>query len=937
MSTHQGNRRDGCRLHQFEKNRYFHGKLMTARDMQADQDYHAERLATLARHVLGEGVVCGLTTTVTANGADLEIVVRPGLALDCCGNPVVVDSEHTTTLTPGEEMDELHLSLVYDECTKETVPIPGSANACEEECTYNRILEITDLTSAAEPPDAFKTVSDAVVFPSQADVQADEDAALGTIARSYHDAESTDCESCDEPSIYLGVVTRRPDGSWNDELSTAGQPLVYTNDLLYAAVARHAADFDNPHDVALEVTDDQPDAVVRVQGPAVAGGDVAFVSPNDTVTITPNPGDTGVDLDVSQELLDRLSAAEDRLEDLAGVEDRVSSLEAEVERLSDSVVQLRRYVMDKSLKYKLRTFTRVAEVLGSEAAERVALVTEDAILGGVYHDEDQYRDVLGEIVELEREVAEALEEAVDEETDEIALERYREAVEELAEALENEDALAVAVAQDEVCEFAEWIVGTAVQQTSDFRPVLERKAEAFAGVAERFENELAREVSARAEEAIGTDISTDDAAFVDFVEEAGELEAELVDDLDGVTEESLVRYRGAVRELQVALESGHAPTVAAAQNRVSAAADRLAVEREVEVDFGPTLERKAGSFATVAARFESGNAEEVVERARAALESDARNDSEAFVAFVDEVADVERGLVDELSEQAAAASLERYAGLMSQLERALESGDPFAVATAQDRVSGAASGLAPVEEPDEPDRDFRGTLERKAGSFAVLVERFDSQVAAEISAAAREAIQSGAGESADAFLEFMTEIVGLEQELGGELQGTATDTSLRRYAGLVDFVAQAVEEGNAVGAADAQDRVSEAARGIQPRTVVLDDRIRDVLVDNDRVFTDVATRFDSGTAERIAEMNREALEASDDDITDESTRGYLRASVEWNRELAAELEGVATDESRTRLLSSVNELSRAIESGSVRDAVEANERVTLNVERLQPV
>jgi hypothetical protein len=929
MSTHQGNRRGGCRLHQFEKNRYFHGKLMTARDMQADQEYHAERLATLARHVLGEGVVCGLTTTVTASGADLEVVVRPGLALDCCGNLVVVDSEHTTTLTPGEEMDELHLSLAYDECTKETVPIPGSTNACEEECTYNRILEITDLTHAAEPPDAFKTVSDDVVFPSQADVQADEDAALGTIARSYHDAESADCEGCDEPSVYLGVVTRRPDGSWNEELSTAGQPLVYTNDLLYAAIARHATDFDNPHDVALEVTDDQPDAVVRVQGPAVAGGDVTFASPNDTVAITPNPDDAGVDLDVSQALLDRLTAAEERLADLDGIEERVSELENDVDRLQ-------RYVMDKSLKYKLRTFSRVAEVLGSEAAERVALITEDAILGGAYRDEDQYRDVLGEIVELEREVAEALEEAVDEETDEIALERYREALEELEEALENRDVLAVAVAQDEVCEFAEWIVGSETPQTSDFRPVLERKAEAFAGVAERFENDLAREVSAQAEEAIGSDVRTDDAAFVDFVEEVGELEADLASDLDGVTEESLARYRGAVRELQVALESGHAATVAAAQNRVSAAADRLAIEREVEVDFGPTLERKAGSFATVAARFESENAGEVVERARTALESDARNDSEAFVAFVEEVADVERGLVDELSEQAAAASLERYASLMNQLERALESGDPFSIATAQDRVSNAASGLTPVEEPDEPDRDFRGTLERKAGSFAVVVERFDSQIAAEISSVVREAIQSGAGESADAFLEFMTEIVGLEQELGGELQGTATDTSLRRYAGLVDFVAQAIEEGDAIGAADAQDRVSEAARGIQPRTVVIDDRIRDVLVDNDRVFTDVATRFDSETAGRIAEMNREALEASDDDITDESTLEFLRASVEWNRELATELESEATDESRTRLLSSVNELSRAIESGSVRDAVEANERVILNVERLQP-
>ena len=130
-----------------ERNRYFHGKLMTARDMAAEQRYHRGSLTRHARSVTGYGVVEGLDGSVERVEGGMAVTVSPGYAIDCAGRPVVVPRQ-TTVEVPNEEIpggDRLELRLEYDECVTETVPIPGSEDACERECAYNRIVETFDL------------------------------------------------------------------------------------------------------------------------------------------------------------------------------------------------------------------------------------------------------------------------------------------------------------------------------------------------------------------------------------------------------------------------------------------------------------------------------------------------------------------------------------------------------------------------------------------------------------------------------------------------------------------------------------------------------------------------------------------------------------------------------------------------------------------------
>lgn len=260
-------------LQAFEKNRYFAAKLMTARDMLAEQDYHAERLETLARYVNGEGVVCGLAIdSIEADGTELTVGLLPGVALDADGNPIVVTgSDPMVAKRPESDADAdidpedpVALYLRYDECSVERVPLPGSENACKQECTYNRILEVYEIVAEQPVHDDLSTVPGqkfvpSIAFPKPADVTEvvsetdgktipETDPGLRKIATEYH--QGKDDSNRDPPDVFLGVWERGSNG-WTQVEHGA---LVYTNDMLYAAIARHAADFHNPHHTTLELS-----------------------------------------------------------------------------------------------------------------------------------------------------------------------------------------------------------------------------------------------------------------------------------------------------------------------------------------------------------------------------------------------------------------------------------------------------------------------------------------------------------------------------------------------------------------------------------------------------------------------------------------------------------------------------------------------------------
>lgn len=98
---------------------YFYGKLLSAEDLMAEQDYFRERLRRHNRCVCGWGVVCGLTATLHGAG---EVRVQPGMALDCWGNEIALESEAHITLP--KRATKLFLAIEYAEALTAPLPTP---------------------------------------------------------------------------------------------------------------------------------------------------------------------------------------------------------------------------------------------------------------------------------------------------------------------------------------------------------------------------------------------------------------------------------------------------------------------------------------------------------------------------------------------------------------------------------------------------------------------------------------------------------------------------------------------------------------------------------------------------------------------------------------------------------------------------------------------
>lgn len=171
-----------CGLHPFERNRYFDGKLLTTLDFQDEQDYLRGKSA-LHNHLLhGVGTVCGLKVTQHPNPACRHqfVILKPGLALDCCGHELVVESEQVldiralieaalreNDLFPAQGAPDpvnVYLRLACLEC--EVKPVPALLDSCEgcndDNTEFSRVAEkyrlLVDLqdpqSEAAEPLEA---------------------------------------------------------------------------------------------------------------------------------------------------------------------------------------------------------------------------------------------------------------------------------------------------------------------------------------------------------------------------------------------------------------------------------------------------------------------------------------------------------------------------------------------------------------------------------------------------------------------------------------------------------------------------------------------------------------------------------------------------------------------------------------------------------------
>lgn len=165
-----------CAYNNFKRIRYFHGMLMSDRDFREEQLYHQEKRKLLNRHLHGWGVVCGLGLEIDGDGKYLT--VKPGMALDCFGNEILVseackldiekllipDKNGSQNNDPcyeppaGEQEATYYLGISYGESPSDPVPVYAPPGGCEEKtCEHSRVHEgfCLELLTSCEPPEIY--------------------------------------------------------------------------------------------------------------------------------------------------------------------------------------------------------------------------------------------------------------------------------------------------------------------------------------------------------------------------------------------------------------------------------------------------------------------------------------------------------------------------------------------------------------------------------------------------------------------------------------------------------------------------------------------------------------------------------------------------------------------------------------------------------------
>ena len=109
---------------------FFHGMLLSAEDLQVEQQYHRE-MRYLHNRLHGFGIVSGLDVGVSRGAVSVE----PGLAIDPCGREIVLTTP--LTLKPGPPKDGRRwvrdLVITWHESPEDPAPslVPGAEGTTE--------------------------------------------------------------------------------------------------------------------------------------------------------------------------------------------------------------------------------------------------------------------------------------------------------------------------------------------------------------------------------------------------------------------------------------------------------------------------------------------------------------------------------------------------------------------------------------------------------------------------------------------------------------------------------------------------------------------------------------------------------------------------------------------------------------------------------------
>jgi len=128
---------------------YFEGRLLSADDFRAEQEYHREKSRLHNRRLYGCGVVSGLTVSLASGASRPTITVKPGVGIDATGNELELDAERSIPI--GVKARAFLVVLRYVERPVEPVPSIGTGGDADT-MAYARIEEDCELVLVPDDP-----------------------------------------------------------------------------------------------------------------------------------------------------------------------------------------------------------------------------------------------------------------------------------------------------------------------------------------------------------------------------------------------------------------------------------------------------------------------------------------------------------------------------------------------------------------------------------------------------------------------------------------------------------------------------------------------------------------------------------------------------------------------------------------------------------------
>jgi hypothetical protein len=120
---------------QLKRVKYHHGMLLSAKDLTAEQEYFLERQRRHNRYLHGWGVVSGLLVSID-NG---EVLVEPGMVIDCAGNEIFLERREKCDLPEG--VRKVYVVVEYCESEVDPLPVLNTDDPDQVPQAHSRILE----------------------------------------------------------------------------------------------------------------------------------------------------------------------------------------------------------------------------------------------------------------------------------------------------------------------------------------------------------------------------------------------------------------------------------------------------------------------------------------------------------------------------------------------------------------------------------------------------------------------------------------------------------------------------------------------------------------------------------------------------------------------------------------------------------------------------